>query len=155
MIIWFGGEGMKKIIVIFLAFLCGGALGIGTLFFVNKEQKTIQESKIYALQIGRFLNLENAFKKQKELPSSIVVQDDDSYLVLAGISLTPNNIEKMESILKERKIPYYKKEMNIDFENLEEVKRYSILLEKASEEETVLFLNQKLLESVKVYDDTY
>ena len=64
------------------------------------------------------------------------------------LSIKIERLEKIESILKERNIHYYKKKMVIIDKDIDLFEKYNLLLENATSEEVVLLLNQKILESM-------
>ncbi len=57
----------------------------------------------------------------------------------------------MEIILNKKQILYYKKQVLLNLKDSDYFQQYNHLLEEAREEETIVFLNQKILESVRDY----
>ena len=61
-----------------------------------------------------------------------------------------NTSYEIEKILESQKIHYYKKEITVLESDSEQFSKYNLLLEKANSEESVLLLNQKILESMEL-----
>lgn len=140
----------KKILVLFLSIVTGAILAITTLITMDIKQRNKQEkTELYVLQLGSFHKKENAQEKKAEYPESVILKDGESYVVLLGASTSESAINKMEQILKEKNTTYYKKKIEVYLEDLELLQKYNLLLEQAKNEETVIFLNQKILERVK------
>ena len=138
---------VKKIL---LCIFIGLILSIVALkFYYTGPNDSLKSLKVYVLQLGRYNYKENAYEKQKEVKNSIVVLENGSYLVLAGVSKSLENLQKIEAILQKENIPYYEKEMQVLIKNEKNLEGYNLMLENALEEETVKFLNRKMLESVK------
>lgn len=138
---------VKKIL---LCIFIGLILSIVVLkFYYTSPNDSLKSLKVYVLQLGRYNYKENAYEKQKEVKNSIVVLENGSYLVLAGVSNSLENLQKIEAILQKENIPYYEKEMQVLIKNEKNLEGYNLMLENALEEETVKFLNRKMLESVK------
>lgn len=138
---------VKKIL---LCIFIGLILSIIALkFYYTGPNDSLKSLKVYVLQLGRYNYKENAYEKQKEVKNSIVVLENGSYLVLAGVSKSLENLQKIEAILQKENIPYYEKEMQVLIKNEKNLEGYNLMLENALEEETVKFLNRKMLESVK------
>ena len=140
----------KTILVLFLSIVTGAILAITTLITMDIKQRNKQEkTELYVLQLGSFHKKENAQEKKAEYPESVILKDGESYVVLLGASTSESAINKMEQILKEKNTTYYKKKIEVYLEDLELLQKYNLLLEQAKNEETVIFLNQKILERVK------
>ena len=82
------------------------------------------------------------------MSNAIILEDEGIYRVIVGASTKESGLEKIESILKERNIHYYKKKMVIIDKDIDLFEKYNLLLENATSEEVVLLLNQKILESM-------
>lgn len=140
---------MKKAIVLFLAIITGAILSMTVLKMSVYNANQDEIISVYVLQLGKYKERENALKKQAEVENSVVVEDKGAYLVLAGASFSLENLKKVEDILDKRDIHYYKKKVLIQTRDVNDLKKYNLLLDKAREEETIVFLNQKILESVR------
>lgn len=137
----------KKLISIGLAILTGAVLAIPALS-IKKEQEQIGEAEVYVLQTGVFENYQNALENQEKMNNAIILEDEGIYRVIVGASTKESGLEKIESILKEKNIHYYKKKMVIVEQDIELFEKYNLLLENATSDEVVLLLNQKILESM-------
>lgn len=137
----------KKLISIGLAILTGAVLAIPALS-IKKEQEQIGEAEVYVLQTGVFENYQNALENQEKMNNAIILEDEGIYRVVVGASTKESGLEKIESILKEHNIHYYKKKMVIVEQDIELFEKYNLLLENATSDEVVLLLNQKILESM-------
>lgn len=138
----------KKIIVIILAILVGCLLA----FFTLTKTKLSSSKKDYismtVLQTGVFSNYENALQQKNRFDNAIIYYDQEHYLVLVGASTDESGLAKIEKILNEKNISFYKKKIQILEEEKNLFLKYNMLLEKAQNEETVLLLNQKILEKM-------
>ena len=138
---------MKKLIPIFLALLIGAILALPVLKidFQKLEKKEISE--LYVLQTGVFTSLNNAIEEQKKISNSIIYKDQDQYRVLVGASSSEYGLEKIEHILQEEEIHYYKKKLSITDQN-EFLLKYNLMLEKTNDKDSIKLLNQKILEKM-------
>ena len=100
------------------------------------------------LQTGVFENYQNALENQEKMNNAIILEDEGIYRVVVGASTKESGLEKIESILKEHNIHFYKKKMVIVEQDIELFEKYNLLLENATSDEVVLLLNQKILESM-------
>ena len=137
----------KKLVSIGLALLTGAVLAIPALS-IKKEQEQIGEAEVYVLQTGVFEDYQNALENQEKMSNAIILEDEGIYRVIVGASTKESGLEKIESILKERNIHYYKKKMVIIDKDIDLFEKYNLFLENATSEEVVLLLNQKILESM-------
>lgn len=137
----------KKLIAIFLAILTGAVLAVPALVF-QRKQKVSDDVKVYVLQTGAYKSYENALEKQSSIENSILYKENDTYLVLVGASTSENSLSKIAGFLQEENVDYYKKTITIFESDMELFQKYNFMLEKAEKKETVLLLNQKILERV-------
>ena len=117
----------KKILTILMAIAVGAILALPTLSMAFKEN--IKKENMYVLQLGVFKNYANALEKKESVKGSMIYQNKGLYYVLAGLSKEETGLYK---------ISYYPN-------NLE---KYNLLLQKASDEETIKSLNEKVLKEV-------
>lgn len=136
---------MKRILIVILAILSGAILSITTLIHAQREEKT----PLYVLQLGKYSQKENAINKSRGV-SSVILEKDGFYYVLAGLSTDETILKKVENLLIKKGIHYYKTQMNVFSSQLKNLKNYEMLLERSTEEETIVFLNKKMLESVSL-----
>jgi len=138
----------KKIIAIALAILTGVILSFPVFKNQQKEIKPLEPITMYVLQTGVYNNYENALKEQQKVEGSVIYQDGSYYRVLVGASKKESGLEKIENLLKEAGIHYYKKEISF-FESKESFEDYNLMLEKVETKETILLLNKKILEQME------
>ena len=136
---------MKKILIVLLAIFSGAILSITTLIYAQREEKT----PLYVLQLGKYSQKENAINKSRGV-SSVILEKDGFYYVLAGLSTDEKLLEKIENLLIKKEIHYYKTQMTVFKSQLKNLKNYEMILENSTEEETIVFLNKKMLESVSL-----
>lgn len=140
---------MKRILIVILAILSGAILSITTLIHVQRTENKEEEIELYVLQLGKYSQKENALKKTSNV-SSMILEKDGFYYVLAGLSTDETILKKVENLLIKKGICYYKTKMNVFSSQLKNLKNYEMLLERSTEEETIVFLNKKMLESVSL-----
>ena len=139
----------KKIIIILLAITIGGVLAFFTLSRIERKNKTENVITLTVLQTGVFSDYENAVEQKESLNNAIILEDNGLYRVIVGASTNESGLSKIEKILESQKIHYYKKELTVLESDSEQFSKYN-LLEKANSEESVLLLNQKILESMEL-----
>lgn len=138
----------KKLIIIFLAIVVGGVLAFFTLIRTPVLKKENNLIDLIVLQTGVYENKENALREKNNLENAIIYYDGIYYRVIVGASTNEAGLEKIENILDAKNIKYYKKNMQILEEEKDIFNKYNMLLEKASNEETIILLNQKILEKM-------
>ena len=138
----------QKLLFTFLAIATGIILAFCTLFYLKQEEAPPTEITVQVLQIGVYESLENALKAKEQVKDAIVYEDENVYRVLVGAATTSEALTKIETALQEENIAYYKKELQVK-ENEELFTKYNELLEATSEQETVLFLNHRILERME------
>mgnify|MGYP003311921471 CR=1 FL=1 len=134
----------KKILVILFACFCGVALALPALSLTKKES-VLSTVHLYVLQTGVFNKLENAIEQQKQYENAIIYPDSGQYRVLVGASTKESELKKIEKILQEQDIHYYKKEIQV-IETSDLINKYNLLLENTDDEATIKLLNRKILE---------
>lgn len=140
----------KKIMIILLAITIGGVLAFFTLSRIERENKTENVITLTVLQTGVFSDYENAVEQKESMNNAIILEDNGLYRVIVGASTNESGLSKIEKILESQKIHYYKKELTVLESDSEQFSKYNLLLEKANSEESVLLLNQKILESMEL-----
>lgn len=140
----------KKIIIILLAITIGGVLAFFTLSRIEGKNKTENVITLTVLQTGVFSDYENAVEQKESMNNAIILEDNGLYRVIVGASTNESGLSKIEKILESQKIHYYKKEITVLESDSEQFSKYNLLLEKANSEESVLLLNQKILESMEL-----
>lgn len=140
----------KKIMIILLAITIGGVLAFFTLSRIERKNKTENVITLIVLQTGVFSDYENAVEQKESMNNAIILEDNGLYRVIVGASTNESGLSKIEKILESQKIHYYKKELTVLESDSEQFSKYNLLLEKANSEESVLLLNQKILESMEL-----
>lgn len=140
----------KKIMIILLAITIGGVLAFFTLSRIERKNKTENVITLTVLQTGVFSDYENAVEQKESMNNAIILEDNGLYRVIVGASTNESGLSKIEKILESQKIHYYKKELTVLESDSEQFSKYNLLLEKANSEESVLLLNQKILESMEL-----
>lgn len=136
----------KKLFVFFLAIFVGVILALPALKIYIPETNP-QIVDLFVLQTGVFKNLENAIESQKNISNSIIYQDQNQYRILVGASLSEENLQKIEQVLLEDNIHYYKKKLSVQVDS-ELFYKYNLMLEKTKDKETIVLLNKKMLEKM-------
>ena len=136
-------------IPIFLSFIVGCSLALPFLTLEKDFEEIPSCISIYVLQTGVYSSYENALSEKTD--HSIIYMDNDLFRVIVGASMNESGLLKLENILKENNVHYYKKELQIMSSDVELFSKYNLMLEKANNKETVLLLNQKILE--KIYEN--
>lgn len=136
--------------IILLAITIGGVLAFFTLSRIERKNKTENVITLTVLQTGVFSDYENAVEQKESLNNAIILEDNGLYRVIVGASTNESGLSKIEKILESQKIHYYKKELTVLESDSEQFSKYNLLLEKANSEESVLLLNQKILESMEL-----
>lgn len=136
--------------IILLAITIGGVLAFFTLSRIERKNKTENVITLTVLQTGVFSDYENAVEQKESMNNAIILEDNGLYRVIVGASTNESGLSKIEKILESQKIHYYKKELTVLESDSEQFSKYNLLLEKANSEESVLLLNQKILESMEL-----
>lgn len=136
----------KKIFIIILAIFSGAILSFVTLYNYQKKEKVDIDETLTILQTGIYKEYKNALKEQSKVDGSIVLRDSDYYVVIAGASTSKAGLTKVESMLNNQGIHYYKKEITLNVSS--ELKKYNMLLDKTVDQKSISLLNQKILESI-------
>ena len=136
----------KKIFIIILAVLVGAILSFVTLYHYQKKDRVTVDETLTILQTGIYKEYKNALKEQSKVDGSIVLRDSDYYVVIAGASTSKAGLTKVENMLNNQGIHYYKKEITLNVTS--ELKKYNMLLDKTVDQKSISLLNQKILESI-------
>ena len=139
------GNMKKKIIILFLAILVGAILAVPALAL--KEEKKMTTDSMYILQLGVFKNYGNAIEKMSQIDGAVIYKSKDTYYVLAGISKEEDKMSSIENYLQNEGVLYYKKQMNILYDE-DAYNKYVLLLEKVTDAESLKKINEKLLKVV-------
>lgn len=136
----------KKMGIILLAILVGVILALPAIK-VYLPEKGCDAVEVYVLQTGIYDDLENAKESKEKIANSIIYQDNNQYRVLVGASMTEENLSKIEQILTEENIHFYKKKLTVPVSH-DLFYKYNLMLEKTSDKDAVLLINKKMLEKM-------
>ena len=136
----------KKIFIIILAIFSGAILSFVTLYNYQKKEKVDIDETLTILQTGIYKDYQNALKEQSKVDGSIILKESDYYVVIAGASTSSAGLTKLESMLNNQGIHYYKKEKTLNITS--DLKKYNMLLDKTVDQKSISLLNQKILESI-------
>ena len=139
----------KNLIFAALSVFVGAILSFCVLFSLKKNEEDPGTLLVSVLQTGVYTSYENAVNAAKNFEPSIIYPEEGRYLVLVGASTTQTGLEKVENILKNKNIHYYKKDLLINEQEKSLFLKYNMLLEKATEEETIILLNSRILEKME------
>ena len=140
----------NKLIVVLLAIFIGGILAFFTFSRLETRETTEDYITLTVLQTAVFSEYENALEQKESLENAIILQDNGMYRVIVGASMNQEGLSKIEKILNTQNIHYYKKELTVLESDTELFSKYNLLLERASSDESVLLLNEKILESMEI-----
>ena len=127
---------MKKIVLsISLAILLGSTFAL--IFYTrisNKEKmvSSVIDNKGYAIQIGVFENIENAYKLS-ELYNGIVVADNNKYRVYTAIVMDNKTLSLLKNYFNNKRVSYYVKQIDIPEKLVQTIRESETLLSATSE----------------------
>lgn len=129
---------------------------IGILFIDESSSKTITPvtgsySSLVAFQLGAYNDYDSALK-EAEKQSSIVVKDDEHYLVYSSLLSNTANIERMMNYLDDKNVYYYVKTIDANEEFTNELFKYEEMMKSSTSDIAFLRLNSKILE---LYGEEY
>ena len=103
---------MKKNIVIIMVSIALRILF--TFFFLNKENIYAKEEYlVYAFQVGAYTKKDNAEEFLREIPSGIIIEEDNLYKVYACIYKNIDLVNKMVVYLENKGINVYLKTLPV------------------------------------------
>ena len=138
----------KKLLFILLALITGAILAFFTLFYLEPKKDLEQDILLKVLQTGVYSSYENALSAKDKFENAIIYEDGGLYRVLVGAATTDAGLEKIENIMKKKKIAYYKKDLKIQKKDQDLFSKYNMMLEKTNEEKSILLLNSRILEKM-------
>lgn len=129
---------------------------IGILFIDESSSKTITPvtgsyGSLVAFQLGAYNDYDSALK-EAEKQSSIVVKDDEHYLVYSSLLSNTANIERMMNYLDDKNVYYYVKTIDANEEFTNELFKYEEMMKSSTSDIAFLRLNSKILE---LYGEEY
>lgn len=142
---------MKRVFLILFSLGAGVAF---TFLVLNRENiHAKEEYLVYAFQAGAFESYDNASNYVHNLPSSIIVNENNLYKVYVGIYKNIDIVNKMLVYFEDNNIHIYLKNINVtkDFYNI--IDNYEVILNGSTNELVYNKTNQSILnlylESVK------
>ena len=129
-------------------FLISISIGVlFTIFFLNNEQFYAKEKYlVYAFQVGSFDNIDNATKYKNNLPSSIIIKEDNSYKVLVGIYKDIDIVNKMLVYFEDNNINIYLKNIQVTEELYKKLDNYEKILINTNDYNIYNKVNQSILD---------
>ena len=136
----------KKLLSLFIAIFLGGAMAYITYKkFMSYENLTT----IDAYQTGIYNNYSNALANAEKLNGSIIINDNNQFLVIAAVAPSTTSKEKIEYLLQNENIDYYQKQLSLKTNLKKDLSYYEQALNQTNDLDTLKQLNQKLLEKLQ------
>lgn len=136
---------MKKKIILVVFSIVAGILF--TSFILNKENTYAKEEyMIFAFQAGAFEKCDNAEKFSKELPSKMIVKDDNLYKVYVALYSDIDIVNKMIVYFEDNDINIYLRSINVDKNFYEKILNYEQIIANTKEENVYKKINQSILD---------
>lgn len=137
------------IIPIIISILLGSFCG--KLVFDQYQEKQLvfeEENTVYFLQQGVYSTEESVTNNTEKLDSKVVVVEDGKYYVYVGITKDLDNATKINNLYKEKGYNLYQKELQVDnYEFINQLEQYDILLNTASTNEEITAVLDTILAS--------
>lgn len=134
---------MKKTLIIILIWI-----GLGILFtqaILNKNIFKRKEYTVYAFEVGSYKEESEAQDTASNLPSSIILKEDNLYIVYSGIYKDIDVVNKMVVYFEDQDINILLKTINIPSNFYEELDNYERILENTMDEAVYDKVNQGIL----------
>ena len=139
------GDIMKKKILLIICSIFIGVLF--TFFFLNKENIYAKEEYlVYAFQVGTFNNIENANNYKSNLPSGIIVKDNNFYKVYVGIYNDIDLVNKMLVYFEDNGINIYLNNIKINKELYNKIENLEKILINSNDINVYNKVNQSILD---------
>jgi len=135
---------MKKVIILFVSAIILGIMF--TFLFLNKKDTYAKEKyMIFAFQTGAFNSEENAINHGKNLPSSIIVKDDNLYRVYIAMYKNIDIVNKMLVYFENNNINVYLKNINVEKDFYDLIDQYESLIVNSENAQISNKVNQSIL----------
>ncbi len=117
------------------------------LFFLSVKEKAEAKmlSTVYAYQVGVFKNKDNALATLSNYENAKIVLDNDLYRIFIGVTI--NAKDYLSAYFDELGYSYYIKEIELDENLKEDIKKYDDVLMKTNKESNQGIIKQ-MLESI-------
>lgn len=114
------------------------------LFFLTVKNKAEAKAvpSIYAFQVGVFKNQENAINTAKNYENAQIIEEEGLYRVYIG--LTVNNQDVLKNYFDKLGYNYYIKEVQVEENIIENIKKYDALFLQTSEENQAMVIKSML-----------
>ena len=114
--------------------------------FLNSKKIYAKEvSIIYALQAGAFENYENALNYSKDLPSKIIINENNLYKIYVGTYTNIDVVNKMLVYFENNNIHVYLKELKVDRDIYNSISKYEQFLINSDNKLLYDNVNQSIL----------
>lgn len=136
---------MKRTII-----LIGLSIGMGvffTFFVLNKGIYAKEEYTVYAFQVGTFTNNDDAINKLDELPSGIVIKNNNEYEIYVALYKDLEIVNKMVEYYNENNINIYLKMINVNKEFYNILDNYEEIIRKSTDNTIYDKVNQSVLKT--------
>ena len=134
---------MKRTLIIILVWIFLGILF--TQIILNKNIFKGKESTVYAFEVGSYKEESEAQNTANNLPSSIILKEDNQYIVYSGIYKDIDVVNKMVVYFENQDINILLKTINITSNFYDELDNYEKILENTLDESVYDKVNQGIL----------
>lgn len=137
------------VIPIIISILLGSFCGKLVFDQYQSKQAVFQENNTaYFLQQGVYSKEESLLKNTEKLDSKVVILEDGKYYVYIGITRNEETARKLKELYEAKGYSIYQKEQPINnYEFINNLEQYDILLANASSEEEMLSVMNTILAS--------
>ena len=137
------------IIPIIISILLGGLCGKLVFDQYQKKEPVFDEkNSAYFLQQGVYSTKESMEKNTKNLPSKLVVLEEEKYYVYVGITKSQKNADKIKNTYKDLGFDLYQKEVIVNSnEFIQGLEQYDLLLDSAKKKEEIKSVSDVILAS--------
>ncbi len=134
---------MKRTLIIILVWVFLGILF--TQIILNKNIFKGKEYTVYAFEVGSYKEESEAQNTANNLPSSIILKEDNQYIVYSGIYKDIDVVNKMVVYFENQDINILLKTINITSNFYDELDNYEKILENTLDESVYDKVNQGIL----------
>lgn len=135
---------MKKT---FILILCSVTLGVlFTFFFLNKKELYAKERyMVYAFEIGTYIDFDTASNILDNLPSGVMVYEDNSYKLYSAMYKDLDLVNKMSLYFQNKNVDVYLQTMEVNKDFYQKLNDYEELIKKTIDETLYDKINQSIL----------
>lgn len=141
------------IVPIIISILLGGLCGKFVFSqYQMKEEVFNENNTVYFLQQGVYSTESSLDQNTEQLNSKVTVLEDGKYYVYIGITKDLENAQKVKEMFEEKGYQIYQKELPVsNYEFINNLEQYDILLKSAKKEEEIQSVMDVILAS---YEET-